>query len=151
MFGFKRRAEEKQRLQAATEKGEEAGKAMSDAVEEYLDRRLPEVSNNVLNILRHRLQNIPIDTQNDPKGLAYAEFRCFEDNVADYRKRLKTEVHENLKEWMAVAAQCGVLDLLDELIDQKTEKAFAKLNDEARNAVVEVIAAINKSDKMTPS
>jgi len=149
MFGFGKWIDERRRQKAALKKGEEAGAAMTAAVDDYLDRRLPQVSTNLLNVFRGQLRKIYGDKQHDPKTLAYVEYRIFNENISSFQERLKQDVHDNLPAWIGITKELGLTHLLDQYIDKKARAALTELEEEAILILAEAVVDADRTPYKT--
>jgi hypothetical protein len=149
---FKKRAEAKRSREAATKAGYEAGTAISQAVEDYLNRRLPEVSNKLLAVLRERFNTIYDEPQVSPKVAAQIEYDIFVKNTDEYPTRIKEEMQLPLHEWMELASQAGIRELLDQYVSKLISDAHALLRLEAALMLTEVVkVSETKESRPTPA
>src|SRR5208337_4049361 len=121
---LKAKTKEKQKLIAAYQKGQDAGRSMAAAVDEYMDRRLPSVTAALLKVFADRLQTIFDEPEHDPKVVAAIELKIFKENTDTFQTRLKNDFYRDDHKWIEVAKLTGVLDLIDQHIDKRTEAAL---------------------------
>jgi len=128
--------------QAAYKSGQEAGEAIFRAVEGYLDKRLPEVSSRFLRVLRERLETIHNEPGVDPKKVAQIEYDIFVENTTDYPAKMTKEVESGLREWLGLAREIGVGDIVDQHIQRKIVEASASLRLDGALALSEAVTKL---------
>jgi hypothetical protein len=124
-------------------KGLETGTAMADAINQFLDLRLPEMSVRMLDALRQRLSTIWEDPRHEPKHLAFIEWKIFEEHLDTLPARIREEVAQALAPWLELANTTGVRGLTDELINNRITHAFTDLR-------VSALAQVNNIAKHLP-
>lgn len=125
--------------------GQEAGVAMSQAIEAYLNQRLPVVSNNLLAVLRQRLTTIHDEPNHAPEVVAKIEWDIFKEQLDNFPIRMREEAHEALRKWLDVAAQIGVLNETTQLIESIIDRAAKELTNQSIIALAVVSGDLKNS------
>lgn len=85
MFGFVKRFNENRKIGKLAEIcGAAAAETILSKIDEYLDIRLPEVSNKLLDVLRERMKTIYDENDCGPEEVARIEGDIFYENISKY-------------------------------------------------------------------
>ena len=141
---FKKRAAERSRRAAIIKEGEHAGQAIFEAVEAFLNQRLPEVSKSLLEVLRGRFNTIYDHPPHAPKDVAQIEWNIFNENIATYPARLRDEIENSRRDWLNVATQMGVRAMIDQHIEKRIADSVSALRLDAIAMLVEVVEGVER-------
>jgi hypothetical protein len=143
MFDFIEKWKAKRSNQAAYELGEKVSKAILEAVDQYLEQRIAEVSDSLLEVYSERLETLTQDQNLTPEQIAAVELSIFAEHCDELEPRMKKELEHNLPDWLELAAEAGITDLLNEYVSQKFEKAKEALGRTAAQLTAETLKSIS--------
>lgn len=138
---FKKRREQREVRQHELEMGRRAGRSLYEAVREYLDGRLPEVSTKLLDVFRQRLATIHNEPEHPPELVAKVEWDIFQKQINEFPTRMRQEVDANLREWMSVADDLHVREMIDHYVAKRIADASSALTQESLLLLAEAAAA----------
>src|SRR4051812_7719464 len=134
----------------AYELGRQAAGALYAAVGGYLDQRLPEVANRLVDAFRQRLREVLERPEHPPALLVKIEFNVFQEHVAAFSERLNAEINQNLSEWLTVADGFDGRPALDQYIQGRLFTASFALWETSIHLVAAVLASLPEPPGPTP-
>jgi hypothetical protein len=135
MFGwFKKRK--------AYNMGRDIGATITDELEEYIKLRVLPAGERFVAVFEGQLKTIHGDPEHDAKTLAGAEWKIFQDNLADFAGEMKAELSIMTYKHDEVIEAGGVRDVIDEYI---TERIGMIVGDMKEKAAGLALAAIGET------
>ena len=129
LFDWKseKRKQEVKETAAAYEKGKEFGKQLARMVDEFAEGRLDQITVNLLQVFKERLETVYDDPEHDPKDVAAAELRIFEEQIGEAQKRFWSELQDHLSDYLEIVDELELGELLADLFEQATEPRLVTL------------------------
>ncbi len=129
LFNWKseKRKQEVKENAAAYEKGKEFGKQLGRMVDEFAEGRLDQITFNLLQVFKERLETVYDDPEHDPKDVAAAELRIFEEQIGEAQKRFWSELQDHLSDYLEIVDELELGELLADLFEHATEPRLVTL------------------------
>lgn len=116
-----RKPTEPDKTDAAFEYGRRVAQTMADQLEAFASSRFEHIKVGYLAILSGNFDAAVVQVEHSPLVVARADFSYFNEQVADARQKLRSEIKAEMSEWSEVATMAGIGDKLNELAEAKLD------------------------------
>ena len=129
LFNWKseKRKQEVKENAAAYEKGKEFGKQLGRMVDEFAEGRLDQITVNLLQVFKERLETVYDHPEHDPRVVAAIELRLFGEKVGEAQKRFWSELQDHLSDYLEIVDELDLSEQLADLFEHATEPRLEAL------------------------
>ncbi|WP_444921922.1 hypothetical protein ACJJID_06145 [Microbulbifer sp. CnH-101-G] len=108
--------------QAAYEKGQDFGGHLVSKVDEFSSARLDQITVNLLEVFKGRLETVCEDPEHDPKLVAAAELEIFKEQIGKAQENMWSELQQHLSSEIEIAEKIDMVEEVADLIETATEQ-----------------------------
>jgi hypothetical protein len=124
---LKDRREEKKRLASAYAAGQDFGKALFEKASRFSDRRLDQITFNLLAVFKDRLKVVYENPEYRPEIVAAAELEIFKEQIVKAQETMWFELQQHLSTEVEVAETIGMTKELSDVIENLVQKQITSL------------------------
>ena len=112
---------------ATYEKGKEFAEHLGVMIDEFAEGRLDQITVNLLQVFKERLETVYDDPEHGPEVVAAVELRIFEEKIGEAQKRFWSELQDHLSDYVEIMNELDLAERLADLFEHATEPRLEAL------------------------